>query len=40
DLSAAVDALVAGRPVSGNQKASMGCNIKWKKGNEPPMTAL
>jgi len=35
DLRAALDAALAGKPVSPNQKASMGCNIKWKSGNEP-----
>ena len=35
DLRAALDAVLAGRPVSENQKASIGCNIKWKPGNEP-----
>ncbi|HRD65532.1 MAG TPA: thioredoxin family protein [Candidatus Competibacter sp.] len=35
DLRAAVDALLAGRPVSPGQKPSIGCNIKWKPGNEP-----
>ncbi|MGH7993967.1 MAG: thioredoxin family protein [Limisphaerales bacterium] len=35
DLRAALDAVLAGRPVSPNQKTSMGCNIKWKPGNEP-----
>ena len=30
DLRAALDALLAGRPVSSDQKASIGCNIKWK----------
>jgi len=30
DLRAALDALVAGRPVSTNQRPSIGCNIKWK----------
>ncbi len=35
DLRAATDAVLAGKPVSPNQKASMGCNIKWKSGNEP-----
>jgi thiol-disulfide isomerase/thioredoxin len=35
DLRAALDAVLAGQPVSPNQKASMGCNIKWKSGNEP-----
>jgi peroxiredoxin len=35
DLRAALDAVLAVRPVSEKQKASMGCNIKWKSGNEP-----
>jgi len=35
DLRAAVDALLAGRSVSLDQKPSIGCNIKWKSGNEP-----
>ncbi len=35
DLRAAVDALLAGRNPSKDQKASLGCNIKWKAGNEP-----
>ncbi len=35
DLRAALDAVLAGQPVSGNQRASLGCNIKWKPGNEP-----
>jgi peroxiredoxin len=35
DLRAALDAVLAGQPVSSDQKASMGCNIKWKSGNEP-----
>lgn len=35
DLRAALDAVLAGKLVSPNQKASMGCNIKWKSGNEP-----
>jgi len=35
DLRAAADAVLAGRPVPGNQKPSLGCNIKWKPGNEP-----
>jgi peroxiredoxin len=29
-LRAALDALIAGRPISSDQKASIGCNIKWK----------
>jgi len=35
DLRAALDTLLTGKPLSPNQKASMGCNIKWKSGNEP-----
>ena len=30
DLRAALDALIAGRQISPDQKASIGCNIKWK----------
>jgi peroxiredoxin len=36
DLQAAVDAVLAGRPVPTAQKPSIGCNIKWKPGNAPP----
>jgi peroxiredoxin len=36
DLRAALDATLAGKPVSDSQKPSIGCNIKWKPGNEPP----
>ncbi len=35
DLRAAMDALLAGAPIPSDQKPSMGCNIKWKKGNAP-----
>jgi hypothetical protein len=35
DLRAALEAVLAGRPVPQLQKPSMGCNIKWKPGNEP-----
>lgn len=36
DLRQAVDNLLAGRPVPAEpQQPSMGCNIKWKPGNEP-----
>jgi peroxiredoxin len=35
DLRAALEAVLAGRPVPAEQKPSMGCNIKWKPGNEP-----
>ena len=35
DLRAAVDALLADQDVTEDQKASLGCNIKWRAGNEP-----
>jgi peroxiredoxin len=35
DLSAAVDELVGGKTISVSQQPSLGCNIKWKPGNEP-----
>ena len=35
DIRAAVDAVLAGTPVSQDQKGSVGCNIKWKRGNAP-----
>lgn len=35
DLRSAIDAVLAGQAVSSHQKPSVGCNIKWKKGNEP-----
>jgi hypothetical protein len=35
DLRAALEAVLAGGQISPQQKPSMGCNIKWKPGNEP-----
>ena len=35
DLRTALDAVLAGKEVSTMQAPSMGCNIKWKAGNEP-----
>jgi peroxiredoxin len=35
DLRAAIDAVLAGQPVNARQKPSIGCNIKWRPGNEP-----
>ncbi len=32
DLREALDRILEGRPVSPDQKPSMGCNIKWKTG--------
>jgi peroxiredoxin len=33
DLRTALDAVLEGRPVRGDQKPSVGCSIKWKPGN-------
>lgn len=35
DLRSAIEAVLAGKPVAAKQIPSMGCNIKWKPGNEP-----
>ena len=35
DLRSALEAVLAGKPVNGEQRPSLGCNIKWKAGNEP-----
>jgi len=35
DLRAAIDAVLVGKPVATEQRPSLGCNIKWKPGNEP-----
>lgn len=35
DLRTAVDAVISGQPVPETQQPSIGCNIKWKSGNEP-----
>ena len=35
DLRAALEALLGGKPVPAAQKPSLGCNIKWRAGNEP-----
>jgi peroxiredoxin len=35
DLRGALDAVLSGKPVSAEQRPSIGCNIKWKAGNEP-----
>ena len=39
DLSAAIDALLEGRAISDDQLPSVGCNIKWRPGNEPTYRA-
>jgi peroxiredoxin len=35
ELWEALEAVIAGKPVSATQYPSMGCNIKWKAGNAP-----
>jgi peroxiredoxin len=35
DLRQAVEAVTTHQPLNSEQKASLGCNIKWKAGNEP-----
>lgn len=35
DLRQAIDLILNNQPISEDQKPSIGCNIKWKKGNEP-----
>ena len=35
DLRAALDCVLNGQPLATEQRPSIGCNIKWKPGNEP-----
>jgi thiol-disulfide isomerase/thioredoxin len=35
DLRAAIEAVLGGRDVAAEQRSSLGCNIKWKAGEEP-----
>lgn len=35
ELRVALEAVLAGKPAPEEQKPSLGCNIKWKPGNEP-----
>jgi len=35
DLRAAIEAVLSDRPMPAPQKPSIGCNIKWKRGNAP-----
>jgi peroxiredoxin len=35
DLRVAIDAVLQGKQLPEEQKPSIGCNIKWKPGNEP-----
>ncbi|MBY0588135.1 thioredoxin family protein [bacterium] len=35
DLRQAIEAVLAHQPIPAEQRPSIGCNIKWKAGNEP-----
>ena len=35
DLRAAIDATLSGQSVAAEQRPSIGCNIKWRPGQEP-----
>ena len=35
DLRAAIEEVVANHPVTGEQRPSIGCNIKWRVNNQP-----
>lgn len=35
DLRQAIDAVLTGKSIAPDQKPSVGCNIKWKRGQEP-----
>ena len=35
DLRAAIQAVLVGKPVEGNQRPSVGCSIKWKPHHAP-----
>ena len=35
DIRAAIEALLAGRPLPAEQRPAIGCNIKWRPGEEP-----
>lgn len=35
DLRMAIDAMLTGKPVNPDQYPAVGCNIKWRPGNEP-----
>ena len=35
DIRTALDAVLGGKPVRGEQTPSIGCNIKWRPGNAP-----
>jgi len=35
NLRAAIEAVLADQPINPAQKPGLGCNMKWKQGNEP-----
>jgi hypothetical protein len=35
DVGAAIDAVLAGKTPSEQHRPSLGCNVKWRLGNEP-----
>jgi hypothetical protein len=35
DLDNALNAVINGSAINENQSPSIGCNIKWRSGNEP-----
>ncbi len=39
DLRAALDALLAGKPVPADQRPSVGCSIKWRQSPAGPLRA-
>lgn len=39
ELRSALDSLLASGVVTQEQRPSIGCNIKWKSGNAPPVSA-
>jgi len=38
DLRTAIQTVLAGKPIDGKQKPSIGCSIKWKPGQAPSYT--
>lgn len=40
DLRAAIDKAQEDKPINPNQKPNVGCNIKWKVGNEPDYSRI
>ena len=40
EAQAALDALLAGKPVNADQKPSIGCSIKWKRRERPRLLVI